>query len=692
MGSEDWWNGDNENDKTLLNIVWIAEKLGRLPTSEEVPNTHQWPYLSRCSIYFGSFENALEKVAELLYGNKVLTSPTDLLPEERELPEIEQKRILQERWRMYQETLQELRQPGALNRRRKKREAELRRERYNRSVDGYTVRNLPIRAYHDVMKDFDEKTQAQMARSTAGLVEPKKERFEKPLDGRKRRYPNFQEQWAASPYNPANRPKTSSQPHLTEEQARAKIAKAAADRRAQGRTVATNAKERITRYDAILALWLLYQEYGSLPTMMQINLHERVYKGVRIPTCQTIRRLLGERDTWEQQLRDYAGARGLSFERAAVESHGERRRESSTTLDSERLSAATSRFEAPVSESHATSRFEFPTGESHVAPRFEPSVELAEAPMEESQTSEHESDKMNSNQPEKLAEQVAEATKAQLAGQIGEREAEAVAELVAKPVAELLMQGLTTATITLEGGNDEMGGPRASKGNVLEALWRVKQGLGEMPSYRQLTELARTREYGQLPALATINKTLGPGKENWEQQVMVYAKEKGYLDAPADAPEAGAGEAPPLGSLDGSDESNAGGAPLAGGAALEGAADEPLPAEEPAPEGGGAPVGGNDQQSSGNAEEMGAGAPAGENDQQSAPPGAETASGDVEGTADQAGAEEDDTKVYHGLDGLELPNPPKVLTLDLNLQSVQLNFRLNGQDYVMRLRFGGRPE
>ncbi len=612
MGSEDWWNGDSENDKTLLNIVWIAEKLGRLPTKEEVPNTHQWPYLSRCSIYFGSFENALEKAAELLYGDKALTSPTDLLPEERALPETEQKRILQERWRMYQETLRELRQPGALNRRRKKREAELRRERYNRSVDGYTVRNLPIRAYRDVMKDFDEKTQAQMARSTAGLVEPKKERFEKPLDGRKRRYPNFQEQWAASPYNPANRPKTSSQPHLTEEQARAKIAKAAADRRAQGRTVATNAKERITRYDAILALWLLYQEYGSLPTMMQINLHERVYKGVRIPTCQTIRRLLGERDTWEQQLRDYAGARGLSFERAV-----------------------------------------------------------------ESQVSEHEPDKMNSNQTEKLVEQVAEAAKAQLAGQIGEREAEAVAELVAKPVAELLMQGLTTATITLEGGNDEMGGPRVSKESALEALWRVKQGLGEMPSYRQLTELARTREYGQLPALATINKTLGPGKENWEQQVMVYAKEKGYLDAPADAPEAGAGEAPPLGSLDGSDESNAGGAPLAGGAA---------------PEGGGAPVGGNDQQSSGNAEEMGAGVPAGENDQQSAPPGAETASGDAEGTADQAGAEEDDTKVYHGPDGLELPDPPKVLTLDLNLQSVQLNFRLNGQDYVMRLRFGGKPE
>lgn len=268
-----WWNYDSEDDKALLNIVWIAEKLGRLPEYGEVPNTPQWPYASRCAIYFGSVKASLRKVAELLYGNEELTSAKDLLPQEQALSADEQQRILDERWQAYQSTLDELREPGALRRRRDKQEAERRRRRLEAKTDGKVTR-IPTRGWRELradfaaagrsMQEFDESRAPLM--STAKMEQHDVER----------RVAKVREQWSKSWMNPANRP-----------------------RMADARSVENPEKPKgdaemaktVTREDALKALAMVKAELGVFPSQLAWARYAREHKGT-VPAWVTLRKVL----------------------------------------------------------------------------------------------------------------------------------------------------------------------------------------------------------------------------------------------------------------------------------------------------------------------------------------------------------------------------------------------------------------
>ncbi len=226
-------------------------------------------------------------------------------------------------------------------------------------------------------------------------------------------------------------------------------------------------------------------------------------------------------------------------------------------------------------------------------------------------------------------------------------------EQLVQPLAELLMQQLQGATITIEGGNDEMnwwdwnaemlkqlkdaaimieGGsdemarPKITMETILNALSGMVDHYGHLPTGLEMAEYSNTHEDEYIPGLRVMSRSLGP-KDTWMAQLEEYLRSKRPepSGAPGDSPDGGL-SGPASDSPGGASPDSMPGGEAAGGSGA-------TPGSEPEPE--------------------------------------------------------DDTKTYHGADGLDLLVPSaKVVALDLNLQSVQLNFRLNGQDYTMRLRFG----
>lgn len=364
----DWWNQDTPKDKVLLLAIREAERLGRLPDPDKVPDPMS------CRTYFGSCEKVCKHVAKILYGNEKLTSPEDLLPQERELPGKEQARILADRKRIYEKKIEELKTPGTLGRWRR----EAQQYQGPELPEGCVVTKLPT----FTVKELRER-QNRNLKSTKGLIPQKP--AQAPRKVQQRRIPTMQEQWAASPYNPANRctaaagmtssqalHKTSNQQDLSTESVKQSSSqpRASASGRPRGSSlvypqcgssdqsqqsqlkqqepkisVAGEADQlsqlgqkldinsvdndsvprqenqatseftekgvkkmggpRRTREQVLGMLREMEQHYGKIPSAAQIREYTKAHSDTGIASIAVFSKLLGEKETWSQQLSEF---------------------------------------------------------------------------------------------------------------------------------------------------------------------------------------------------------------------------------------------------------------------------------------------------------------------------------------------------------------------------------------------------
>ena len=273
-----WWKLDSTEDKILLNIVWMAEKLGRLPEMEEIPNTPQHPYVGQCKMYFGSVEAVLEQVAELLYGDKRLSGPTQLLPEEERFSKDEQERITRRRWLRYEETLRELHEPGALYRRREKHEARRRRRQRMVAIEGWKVEQLPMKE--------ERTTKWVWGDRTLDATQKKKEK------------------------GPA-KPKQSKQPPKTVEETGAEApprAEVAFTEEPPKKAKRRGGFPRTTKAYALEVLSKVKAEYGMFPTQKMLGEYGTAHRGegAGTPAWETLKKLLGnDYRAWPAILEEY---------------------------------------------------------------------------------------------------------------------------------------------------------------------------------------------------------------------------------------------------------------------------------------------------------------------------------------------------------------------------------------------------
>lgn len=319
IGSEfDWWNQDTPEDKCLLVLIKEVIARGSLPDSSE-----RLTGANLCITYFGSVANAYRKVAGLLYGHGDLTSPEDLLPSERELPEDEQAKILAARRETYERKVQELKTPGTLNRWRREAAA----KQFEVKVpEGCVVKQIPLKSAHEMIQQHK-----QTARRTDGLFQPsvseapvakpsghKQREVSAAKSPRERRPLTFQQQWEAIQ-------ESQRKSREAAQRAQAKRAQQAQTRNTQqvqqtqvnetqraqqvekttGKDVKKVGGPRVTKDCALEILDRIEREVGRLPTKADIRAYATAHDQERVPHFTTFCRVLGSREEWEVQLREY---------------------------------------------------------------------------------------------------------------------------------------------------------------------------------------------------------------------------------------------------------------------------------------------------------------------------------------------------------------------------------------------------
>lgn len=344
-GEEFWWlNRDTPEDLILMSIVAVAKKLFRLPKRAEMVEAREETAMRTSPVYFGSFEEALKKVAKLLYGHEMLTSPTDLLPSEKELPESEQEAIIEQRRQYYQGMLQKLSEPGALNRMRREKEEERRRRQYEKDTEGYIVRKIPIQTRQE-MREVVTSAQPQCR---GPFVSKKSTRSER---SRTRR-----ERWGYSPPNKTSALiqdslvltqsaqsskmaehvqslQKSVTPEIVAPMQKPAVSKVALPERKtehveplhpkfksevpkvlqmDRQNVSPIQKEdvkmsrsRLTREELLEILVDMRQYYGAIPTRQQVTEFARLHEDRRCPIWNTFYNHFGPTRTWQSQIEEY---------------------------------------------------------------------------------------------------------------------------------------------------------------------------------------------------------------------------------------------------------------------------------------------------------------------------------------------------------------------------------------------------
>lgn len=302
----DWWDRDTPEDQALLRLIDVAKRLVHLPKREEIPEAQRGNIIGSCVTYFGSFEKALRQAAKLLYGHADLTSPDDLLPNERGLSEAEQAEVLDQRRKYYQEMLKRLGSPGALVKMRRERAAEEERRRRLKQTEGYTVRQIPIQTRQQMRAVIGEERLLEEARGTSGLFVRKPEEQAAPKQQKGR--PSFREQWEKSSLNPANQPKMvrTSKPKASVMSKKPELPIRKGDDEMGG--------PRVTKEKALEVVAKMYKHYGHIPTRLEMEEYAEAHSLERIPHFTTLGKFLGPKETWAAQLEDYRREKRLTTE------------------------------------------------------------------------------------------------------------------------------------------------------------------------------------------------------------------------------------------------------------------------------------------------------------------------------------------------------------------------------------------
>ncbi len=154
-----WWKKEDYSEELLRKIACKAERLGRLPTEEEIQSDSSLPSLFTIATFYKgrSVASLLRTLAGLLY--KRGTHPLDLTAEERALPDAERAKIEQEYWNFYQERIERIKQPGGVSRLRKEqREAQMKKD----LPPGVVVKQIPISSRRKFSEESAE--EAEMRR------------------------------------------------------------------------------------------------------------------------------------------------------------------------------------------------------------------------------------------------------------------------------------------------------------------------------------------------------------------------------------------------------------------------------------------------------------------------------------------------------------------------------------------------
>lgn len=134
-----WWNKEPKSDQILRVLIQKTGELDRLPTFEEVSADSRILSTLDIAFYYGSFSEAMEKVAGLLFGHPGRKSPEDLVFAQRNLSPEEQEVAKREQRARYEENLKLLSQPGGLQQLRKQRQE----QNFNLGAPASKVTRIP---------------------------------------------------------------------------------------------------------------------------------------------------------------------------------------------------------------------------------------------------------------------------------------------------------------------------------------------------------------------------------------------------------------------------------------------------------------------------------------------------------------------------------------------------------------------
>lgn len=301
-GQDFWWNQETPKDKALRGVIDVAKRLMRLPKRDDMTSAQEKFCMQSCITYFDSFENALKEAARLLYGHADLTSPFDLLPNEQELPEPEQKSILERRLIYYRAAVEELSDHRALRKLREKAKAQQETLEREKRTMGCTVKKIPPQTRKELRAAIGQEQLAQEARSTNWLNQaavaphPSSRR----MLSLKERQEKFMANWRAS--------------NAAAQRANfATVSRQISPGPATANQISPTQKgddemggPRVTKERALVAVKAFMDENGKMPTQTSYVAFNDHRHG-QFPAWASVCNKLGPKDTWEKQLEERFG-------------------------------------------------------------------------------------------------------------------------------------------------------------------------------------------------------------------------------------------------------------------------------------------------------------------------------------------------------------------------------------------------
>lgn len=259
----DWWNEESRSDALLRQVAGKAEKLGRLPTKDEIQADPDLPSLANIAAIYEerSVEAMLKRLARLLYKRGI--SPVNLSLEELALPQAERERVEREYQEFYQVRIAKVKEPGGIKQIRKEQEAAWEAKRL---PEGVVIRRIPLKTPEERRRERQALSEKQKrgAWNSLGLESP---------EAAERRAA-----WAAG--------------RKTDETSDNDIEK-----------VVTEVARKIADEVIITAVLQLKEHFGGFPSQGQVNRYNQEHANARVPSWPAITRVLGpDRSAWQAQI------------------------------------------------------------------------------------------------------------------------------------------------------------------------------------------------------------------------------------------------------------------------------------------------------------------------------------------------------------------------------------------------------
>ena len=259
----DWWNEESRSDALLRQVAGKAEKLGRLPTKDEIQADPDLLSLANIAAIYEerSVEVMLAKLARLLY--KRGTKPVDLSAAELALSPTERAQKEREYLEFYRTRLAKVKEPGGIKQIRKEQEAAWEAKRL---PEGAVIRRIPLKTPEERRRERQALSEKQKrgAWNSLGLESP---------EAAERRAA-----WAAG--------------RKTDETSDKDIEK-----------VVKEVVKKIADEVVIAAVLQLKEHFGGFPSQGQINRYNQEHTDAKVPSWPAIVRVLGpDRTAWQARI------------------------------------------------------------------------------------------------------------------------------------------------------------------------------------------------------------------------------------------------------------------------------------------------------------------------------------------------------------------------------------------------------